>query len=95
MPVDSARDPQALVHARGARELAMAVPELDAVEEGGDALDAVLVAGEEDVVGQLTRAEADVVLPLAGGDRDAGIHGRQRLAPSCVHARFEREPDRG
>ena len=60
----------------------MAVPELDAVEQGGHAVDAVLVAGEEDVVGQLAWSEADVVLPVAGGDRDPGIHGRQRLAPS-------------
>ena len=43
----------------------------------GDPLDAVLVAGEEDVVGQLARAEPDVVLPLTGGDCDAGIRVRQ------------------
>ena len=54
----------------------------------GDPLDAVLVAGEEDVVGQLTRAEPDVVLPLAGGDCDAGIRVRQGLAPSFAHARL-------
>ena len=60
---------------------------------GRDAIDAILVAGEEDVVGQLAWAEADVVLPVAGRDRDSGIHARQRLAPraqsrsSGVHLR--------
>ena len=64
----------------------MAVAALDAVEVRCDALDAILVPGEEDVVGQLTRAEPDVILPLAGWDRDADIRVRQRLAP-LAHAR--------
>ena len=46
---------------------------LDGVEAGRDPLDAVLVAGEEDVVGKLTGPEPDVVLPLAGGDCDACV----------------------
>jgi hypothetical protein len=38
---------------------------LDGVEARRDSLDTILVAGEEDVVGKLTRAKPDVVLPLA------------------------------
>ena len=74
-------DAEALVLAGRARELAVAMRPLDGVEVGGDPLDAVLVPGEEDVIGQLTRAEPDVVLPFAGGDCDAGIRVWQGLAP--------------
>jgi hypothetical protein len=68
---------------------------LDGVEAGGDALDAVLVAGEEDVVGKLTGPEADVVLPLAGRDCDSCVAVRQVLAPTLVHARIVRGWARG
>ena len=50
----------------------------------GDPRGPIGVAGEEDVLGQLTRAESDVVLPFAGGDCDAGVRVRQELAPACA-----------
>jgi len=60
------------------------VAQLDRVKPLGDEVDPVRVPREQDVVGQLARPKADVVLPLAGGGRDAGIHGRQRLGPSWL-----------
>ena len=65
----------------------MAVAELDLVEVRGDPLDPILGPGEEDVVGELARAQPDVILPFAGLDRDAGVRVRQELAPSMPRAR--------
>ena len=83
-----ARDAEALVQAGRAGELPVAVGALDGIEARCDSLDAILVAGEEDVVRELTGSQPDVVLPLAGGNRDAFVRVRQVLAPSFVHARM-------
>ncbi len=60
------------------------------VSRCGDALDAILVAGEEDVLGQLAWSERDVVLPFGVGKRDAGVGVVQawvRPAPHLVVVR--------
>ena len=54
----------------------MSVLELDVVEPRRDPGGPILVAGEEDVLGQFAWTESDVVLPFAGGDRDPAIDGR-------------------
>jgi len=58
----------------------MALAHLDVCQARSDALDPILVAGEEDVLGQLAWSEADVVLPFAIRKRDAGIRVRQGLS---------------
>ena len=69
------RDPLAPVRAGGRSELAMPVLHLDRVEARGDPGRPILVAGEEDVLGQVSRSESDVVLPVPFGDRDPAIAG--------------------
>ena len=67
------------VEASGDRgELAVALAHLDVGQPRGDAVDAVRVAGEEDVLGQLAWSECDVVLPFAVGKRDAGVASSKR-----------------
>ena len=53
----------------------MPVLELDGFEARGDPGGPIGVAGEEDVLGQVTWAESDVVLPFSGWDRDPAIRG--------------------
>ena len=55
---------------------------LDGLEAGGDPCGPILVAGEEDVLGQLAWPEADVVLPFARRERDAVVRVRQAPASS-------------
>ena len=45
------------------------------IEARGDAGGPVLVAGEQDVLGEFAGSESDVVLPFAGGDRDPAVRG--------------------
>ena len=59
----------------------MAPLELDIVETRGDPVRSIGVAGEEDVLGQFTRSESDVVLPFSCGEGYAGIRVRQDLFP--------------
>ena len=51
----------------------MSVLELDGFEARGDPGGPIWVTGEEDVLGQFTWTEPDVVLPFSGGDRDPAI----------------------
>src|SRR3970040_1367743 len=62
----------------------MASLQLDRVEAGRDLGGSVGVAGEEDVLGQLSGAEIDVVLPFTDGERDAVVRDRQAQLSSCV-----------
>ena len=64
-------------------ELAVLPVELHVLEARGDPLDPLRVTGEEDVLGQLTPTEADVVLPISVRERDAGVRVRQGR-PSLV-----------
>ncbi len=75
MPGRHDRDPLAPVRPGGRRELAVPVLHLDRVEARGDPGGPILVTGEEDVLGQVARAESDVVLPVPFGDRDPAIAG--------------------
>src|SRR4051794_32394341 len=50
---------------------------IDVVEPLGDLRRSIGVAGEEDVLGQLSGAESDVILPLPLGERDAVVRVRQ------------------
>src|SRR3989304_4697673 len=59
------RDAPAAVGAGDRGELAVPLPQLDALEARGDALGAVGVTGEEDVLGQFPWSECDVILPFA------------------------------
>jgi hypothetical protein len=71
-------------------ELPVALPHLDVGQPLGDAVDAVRVAREEDVLGQLAGSERDVVLAFAFGKRDAGVRVVQawvRPAPRLVAVR--------
>ena len=51
----------------------MSMLELDGFEARCDAGGSIGVTGEEDVLGQLTWTEPDVVLPFSGRDRDPAI----------------------
>jgi hypothetical protein len=62
----------------------MAMLALDGIEARGDASRAVLVTGEEDVLGQIARAESDVVLPFSRWERDAGVRARQDQNPRSL-----------
>ena len=53
----------------------MSLLELDGFEARGDPGGSVGVTGEEDVLGQFTWTESDVVLPFSGWDRDPAIRG--------------------
>ena len=53
----------------------MSVLELDGFEARGDPGGPIGVTGEEDVLGQFTWTESDVVLPFSGWDRDPAIRG--------------------
>src|SRR5204863_9576257 len=54
---------------------------------------AIWVTGEEDVLGQFTRSESDVVLPFSDREGYAGIRVRQDLFPlSGVLRRRETRP---
>ena len=57
-------------------ELAVRATHLDVVEELRDALHAIGVAGQEDVVGHLARGEVDVVLAIRVGQRDQRVRVR-------------------
>ena len=67
------RDAQAPVPAGDRAELAMLAIDLDVVEQRGDALGPVQVAGQQDVVGHLAGGEVDVVLALGVGQRDQRV----------------------
>jgi hypothetical protein len=79
------------------------VLELDGVEARADPRGPIGVAGEEDVLGQFTWAESDVVLPVPFWDGDApvpglfdaGIRVRQVLSSSVWRASLERNFGRG
>ena len=76
----------------------MSVLELDGIEARGDPGGSVGVAGEEDVLGQFSWAESDVVLPFSRRDRDpairevfdAGIRVRQDRSLAHVAASLAR-----
>ncbi len=72
------RDAPSMEAAGDRGELAVALAHLDVGQPRGDALDAILVAGEEDVLGQFAWSECDVVLPFAVGKRDAGVRSSKR-----------------
>ena len=59
----------------------MSVLELDGFEARGDPGGPIWVTGEEDVLGQFTWTESDVVLPFSGWDRDPAIQGFRRGGP--------------
>ena len=87
------RDPGAAIRPGDRGELPVAPLELDVVETRGDPGGPVGVAGEEDVLGQVTRSESDVVLPFSGREGYAGIRVRQDLVPhSGVLRRRETRP---
>ena len=64
----------------------MAPLELDRVETRGDPGGSVGVTGEEDVLGQFSRSESDVVLPFSNRECDAVIRVRQDLSLAQVAA---------
>ena len=76
----------------------MSVLELDGIEARGDPGGPIRVPGEEDVLGQVSRSESDVVLPFPFRDRDpaisgtidAGIRVRQDLSLAHVAASLAR-----
>ena len=65
----------------------MSVLELDGFEARGDPGRPIGVAGEEDVLGQFTWTESDVVLPFSGWDRDPAI---QRGFDAGIRVRQDR-----
>ncbi len=71
-------DAQSLVRAGDGVELAMAAMDLDILEHLGDAVGAVGVARQQDVVGDLSGSEVDVVLAVGIGQRDAADPRRAR-----------------
>ena len=79
-------------------ELTVLSLELDRIEARGDPGGSVLVPGEEDVLGQVSRSESDVVLPFPFWDRypaisrafDAGFRVRQSLSLAHVAASLAR-----
>ena len=64
----------------------MATFELDRVEAGRDPGGPIWVAGEEDVLGQFSGAESDVVLPFSDRECDAVVRVRQDLVPRSTMA---------
>jgi hypothetical protein len=58
-------------------ELAMPPLQLDIIEERRDAVGAVGIARQEDVVGHLARGQVDVILALRVGQRDRRVGVRQ------------------
>src|SRR5262249_55011481 len=97
------RDPQVAIRSGDRGELPVALLDLDGIEARGDPSGPVRVSGEEDVLGQFSRSEPDVVLPFSGGEGYAGIRVRQDLVPlsgvlrwretraRIVRASFERQ----
>ena len=75
------RDTDAAIRSGDRGELSVAPLELDVVEARGDPGGPIGVPGEEDVLGQFTRSESDVVLPFSCGEGYAGIRVRQDLFP--------------
>ena len=65
----------------------MAMLQLDGIEARCDAGGSVGVTGEEDVLGQFSGAESDVVLPFTGGDRDPAI---RRVFDAGIRVRQDR-----
>jgi len=55
----------------------MTALDFEVTEERSDAVDSVGIAGEQDVLGDLSRREIDVVLALGVREGDAGIRARQ------------------
>ena len=51
----------------------MSVLAFDGIETGGDPGGPVRVTGEEDVLGQLSWTESDVILPFSDRDRDPAV----------------------
>ena len=76
MPVETTDTRWPSIRAGGRCELPVSVLQLDGIEARGDPGGPVMVAGEEDVLGQVARSESDVVLPFTVRDRDAAISGR-------------------
>ena len=81
-----ARETPPLVRAGRCSELAVPVLVLDAVEECRDLRRPILVAGQQDVLGDIARASIDVVLALRGWDRNATV----RVAAARARARRSR-----
>jgi len=62
----------------------MLVLAVDSVEPLSDLGGSIWIAGEEDVLGQLSGAESDVILPLPFRERDAEVRVRQELLSSPI-----------
>src|SRR5258706_4154887 len=85
------RDREAAVRSRGGCELAVLVFAVDVVEPLRDLGRSFGIAGEEDVLGQLSGAESDVILPLPRGERDAVVRARQApISSSILYSREAR-----
>ena len=76
MPVAMTEIAQAAMPAGDGVELAVATGDLDRVEQAGDAVGAVGVPGQEDVVRDLAGGEVDVVLAIGVGQRDQRVRMR-------------------
>jgi hypothetical protein len=74
-----ARDGPTLERTRRRCELPMPMLPLDAVEALGDFGGSILVPGQQDVLGELPRPEAYVVLALGVRDRDSAVGDRQSV----------------
>jgi hypothetical protein len=72
-------------------EFAVLMLQLDGIEARCDAAGSLGVTGEEDVLGQFTWTESDVVLPFSGWDRDPAI---QRGFDAGIRVRQDRSLDR-
>ncbi len=83
------RDAQAAVAAGDRVELAVPALHLDVVEERRDAVGAIGIARQEDVVGHLAGREVDVVLALRVGQRDQRVRVRHGDSFSFDLARRE------
>src|SRR5205807_2150134 len=75
------RDPGAAIRSGDGGELPVSLLALDVVEACRDPAGPIWVTGEEDVLGQFTRSEPDVVLPFSDREGYAGIRVRQDLFP--------------
>ena len=92
------RDPLTSKRPGDRGELPVLVLELDGIEARCDPGGSIRVAGEEDVLGQVSRSESDVVLPFPFWDRypaisraiDAGFRVRQDLSLAHVAASLAR-----
>ena len=86
------RDAFTAIPARDRGELSMPMLQLDRIESRRDSGGSVGVTGEEDVLGQVARAESDVVLPFSGWDRDPAI---RRAFDAGIRVRQDRSSRSG